>query len=155
MEKLVATATIPEVQFAHRVGIWEKPDRDPKNPPVDAARIIIEDRSKPRFKIEIDITVNSRTCGVLSGYAVDISESGIAAMLPNEALLGENVELNFTLPSGAVTIQAVVRQRRAFRYGFEFVNSDSMHELIRRTCRDLAIGQSPSLRYFHITPFIG
>ena len=73
---------------------------------------------------------------------MDISELGIAAMLPIEALLGEKVELNFKLPGGAVTIHAIVRQRNAFRYGFEFVDSDFMHEVIRRTCRDLAIDQS-------------
>jgi CheY-like chemotaxis protein len=156
MEKQSGMAVLPEVQLAHRIGIWGRPEREAKNQPADAAaRIITEDRRKPRFKIEIDITISSRTCGVLRGYTVDISEAGIAAMLPNEAPLGENVELNFTLPSGAVTIQAVVRQKRAFRYGFEFVNSDSMHEVIRRTCRDLAIDQSPILRYSPITPVTG
>jgi hypothetical protein len=112
-------------------------------------RTIPDARRQPRFKIEVDITINSRTCGVLKGHSLDISESGIAAMLPIEAPLGENVELNFTLPSGPVTIHAVVRQKRAFRYGFEFVDSDSMHEFIRRTCRDLAVDQSltwPDLR---------
>jgi len=74
---------------------------------------------------------------------VDISESGIAAMLLIEAPLGENVGLSFTLPSSPVTIRAIVRQRNAFRYGFEFVDPDSMHEFIRRTCRDLAFDQSP------------
>jgi hypothetical protein len=104
-------------------------------------------RHHPRFKINVDITINSRTRGLLKGHIVDISETGIAAMLPIETPLGENVELNFTLPGGAVTIHAMVRQKRAFRYGFEFVHSDSMHELIRRTCRDLAIDQSLILAF--------
>ena len=104
-------------------------------------------RHHPRFKINVDITINSRTRGLLKGHIVDISETGIAAMVPIETPLGENVELNFTLPGGAVTIHAMVRQKRAFRYGFEFVHSDSMHELIRRTCRDLAIDQSLILAF--------
>ena len=99
-------------------------------------------RRQPRFKIEVDISIKSRTCGMLKGRTVDISESGIAAMLPIEAPLGENVELNFTLPSGPLTIHAIVRQRNAFRYGFEFVDSESVHEVIRRTCRDLAIDRA-------------
>jgi hypothetical protein len=99
-------------------------------------------RRQPRFKIEVDITINSRTCGVLKGYTVDISESGIAAMLRIEVPLGEVVELDFALPCGPVTVQAIGRQRNAFRYGFEFVDSNSVHELIRRTCRDLSIDQS-------------
>src|SRR3977135_61219 len=42
-------------------------------------------RRQPRFKIEVDIRINSRKSGVLQGYTVDISESGIAAMLRLEA----------------------------------------------------------------------
>jgi hypothetical protein len=86
---------------------------------------------------------------MLMGRSVDISESGIAAMLTVEALLGEVVELGFILPGSPVTIRAVVRQRNAFRYGFEFVDFDSEHELLRRTCRDLAMNQSliwPAIR---------
>jgi hypothetical protein len=41
-----------------------------------------------------------------------------------------------------VIIHAIGRQRNAFRYGFEFLESDSAHEIIRRTCRDLAVEQS-------------
>ena len=99
-------------------------------------------RREPRFKIEVDITINSPTRGLLKGHTVEISQSGIAAILPIETALDENVELKFMLPGGAVTIHAIARQKRAFRYGFEFANSDSMHELIRRTCRDLAVHQS-------------
>jgi hypothetical protein len=78
------------------------------------------------------------------GRTVDISESGIAAMLTLEAPVGEILELEFTLPSGPVAIHAMVRQKNAFRYGFEFVDTDSLHEVIRRTCRDLAVDQSLS-----------
>jgi hypothetical protein len=99
-------------------------------------------RRQPRFKIEVDIRIRSRTCGLLKGRTVDISEFGIAAMLPIETPLGESVQLNFTLPSGPLTIHAIVRQRNAFRYGFEFVDSESVHEVIRRTCRDLAMDQA-------------
>ena len=79
---------------------------------------------------------------MLSGYTVDLSESGISAMLRLEVPLGEVVELRFALPSGPVMIFAIVRQRNAFRYGFEFVGSDSEREVLRRTCRDLAVEQS-------------
>ncbi len=103
---------------------------------------LVDARRQPRYKIEGDITVSSRACGLLKGSILDISESGIAAMLRLEVPLGELVELNFTLSSGPVTILATVRQRSAFRYGFEFVNSESEHELIRRACRDLAVEQS-------------
>jgi PilZ domain len=103
---------------------------------------MVDARRQPRFKHEVDISIHSRTCGTLKGHTVDISESGISAMLRMEVPLGELVELDFTLPFGPVTIYAAARQRNAFRYGFEFVDSDSVHEFIRRTCRDLAVDQS-------------
>jgi hypothetical protein len=105
---------------------------EPENQSADARR-------HPRFKIEVDIRIQSRTCGALKGRTVDISESGIAAMLTIEAPLGEVVELSFTLPDGPVTLCATVRQKNAFRYGFEFVDLDSGNEVVRRTCRDLAV----------------
>jgi PilZ domain len=105
-------------------------------------RDMVDARRQPRFKLEVDISIHSRTCGTLKGHTVDISESGISAMLRMEVPLGELVELDFTLPFAPVTIYAAARQRNAFRYGFEFVDSDSVHEFIRRTCRDLAVDQS-------------
>jgi len=111
---------------------------EPENQSADARR-------HPRFKIEVDIRIQSRTRGALKGRTVDISESGIAAMLTIEAPLGEVVELSFTLPDGPVTLCATVRQKNAFRYGFEFVDLDSVDEVVRRTCRDLAVEQSLTL----------
>ncbi len=103
---------------------------------------MMDARQKPRFKLAVDITIKSRTCGELKGYTVDISESGIAAMSTIEIPIGEVVELNFTLPFGPVKIDALVRQRNAFRYGFQFVDSQSAHEGIRFTCRQLAVESS-------------
>jgi PilZ domain len=103
---------------------------------------IADARRQARFKIEVDISVNSQTCGMLKGYTVDISESGISAMLRLEVPLAEVVELVFTLPFGPVNIYAIVRQRSAFRYGFEFFESGSAHEVIRRSCRALAFSNS-------------
>jgi PilZ domain len=99
-------------------------------------------RGYPRFKLEIDIRVCSRAGVVLTGRTVDISESGIAAMLRMEVPLGELVKLDFMLPLGRIIIYAIGRQRNAFRYGFQFAESDSALEHIRHTCRDLALDQS-------------
>ena len=98
-------------------------------------------RRYPRFKIEVDIDIHSKTCGLLKGHTLDISESGISVMLRLEVPLGEVVELDFTLPSGPVTIYALVRQRDAFRYGFQFLESNAGNDVIRSTCRQLAVEQ--------------
>jgi PilZ domain len=105
-------------------------------------RGVVDARRHPRFKIKVSITVRSRTCGVLIGYTVDISESGIAAILKNEVPLGEIVELEFNLPFGAVSICATARQKSAFRYGFQFVESNGTNQAIRNSCRQFAIEQS-------------
>jgi hypothetical protein len=126
----------------------EKPSAMPILPVAPSASAILrvptilDARRQPRFRIEVDIKIDSRTCGMLKGHTVDISESGVAAMLRIEVPLGEVVELDIALPCGPARVQAIGRQRNAFRYGFEFVDSNSVHELIRRTCRDRAIDQS-------------
>jgi len=99
-------------------------------------------RRQPRFKLAVDITINTKTCGILRGNTVDISEAGISALLKLEVPVGELVELQFTLPDGPVKVYAVVRQRNAFRYGFQFVESHAAHEIIHATCRSLALEQT-------------
>ncbi len=99
-------------------------------------------RHHPRFKIKVKVSVHSRTCGTLEGETVDLSESGIAAMLRIEVPLNELVELEFSLPFGEVKIYAVVRQRNAFRYGLQFVEAGSGQEAIHATCKHLAMERS-------------
>jgi len=118
---------------------------EPENQSATPASFRIDARRQPRFKIETNITIQSRTSGMLKGHTVDISEFGIAAILPIEPPLGEIVELRFALPCGPLRIHAIVRRRNAFCYGFEFVDQDLVHEFIRRTCRDLAFEQSQML----------
>jgi len=79
---------------------------------------------------------------MLEGRTVDLSESGISAMLRLEVPLGEVVKLDFELLLGPVTIHAVVRERNAFRYGFQFLESSAANEIIRSTCHQLAVEQS-------------
>jgi hypothetical protein len=99
-------------------------------------------RRHPRYKLRVDIRIDSKTCGALKGHTVDISESGLSALLKLEVPMGEFVELQFLLPFGLVKVYATVRQKSAFRYGFQFVESHSMHEIIQATCRSLAMEQA-------------
>jgi c-di-GMP-binding flagellar brake protein YcgR len=105
-------------------------------------RGFVDARRSPRFQLEVDIRVYARNRAVSRGHTVDISESGIAAMLMDEVNLQEIVRLEFTLPAGDIEVLALVRQRNAFRYGFEFIEDGPARRLIDRTCRDLAIEQS-------------
>jgi len=121
-----------------------EPQSQPASGPVrDASEI----RRQPRFKLVVDISIHSQSCGLLKGRTMDISEIGIAAVLDDDVPVGEVVKLNFTLPSGPVTISATVRQRSSlFRYGFEFIGSNSVREVLRSGCRQLAVQQSASGR---------
>jgi c-di-GMP-binding flagellar brake protein YcgR len=104
-----------------------------------------EDRRKPRFKLAVDITIHSKSSGLLKGRTLDISEVGIAAVLEEDLPIGEVVKLTIRLASGPITIGATVRQRGSFfRYGFEFIESNSVGESLQSTCRQLAIEQSAS-----------
>ena len=102
----------------------------------------VEARRHPRYKLETNIRVYPRNSLVVRGHTVDISESGISAMLRIEVPIGEIVRLEFSLPSGDVDVHALVRQRSAFRYGFQFVEASSAQDVIGRTCRQLAVEQA-------------
>lgn len=106
------------------------------------AHEIVETRRHRRFPLDVSIRVYPRDAPVVRGHTVDISESGISAMLMVEVPVGEVVRLEFSLPSGDVEVHALVRQRSAFRYGFQFVEASSVQQVIGRTCSQLAMEQS-------------
>lgn len=110
----------------------------------EVVRERLDARRHPRFPITADIRIYPRDSPVVRGHTVDISESGISALLRDEVPLGEVVRLEFALPEGDVEVLAMVRQRTAFRYGFQFVDAGSAQDLIQRTCRQLAVEQASS-----------
>jgi hypothetical protein len=121
-----------------------KPQDQPVTGPV---REVSEVRRNPRFKLAVTISIHSPSCGLLKGRTLDISESGIGAVLGEDVPIGEVVKLNIPLPSGPVTICATVRQRSAFfRYGFEFIEPNSVREILESACHQLALQQSASGR---------
>ena len=105
-------------------------------------RGFMDARRHPRYKLEVAIRVYPRNASVVRGQTVDISESGISAMLRVEVPMGEVVRLEFELPDGPVEAHAMVRQRNAFRYGLQFVESGTVHTAVARTCAQLAMEQS-------------
>ena len=100
--------------------------------------MLIESRIHPRYPFQVDIAVYCRRTGLLKGHTADISESGISAILTLEVEVGDLVQLEFVLPSGPVSIRALVRHKTAFRYGFQFVEPDAQGA-IKETCWRLAI----------------
>jgi c-di-GMP-binding flagellar brake protein YcgR len=99
----------------------------------------VEQRQHQRFPFKAEIRIYPRNRVVVRGQTVDISESGISAMLAVEVPIGEVVRIEFSLASGPVDVYATVRQRNAFRYGLQFLDAGSVQEAITRTCRQLAL----------------
>ena len=108
------------------------------------SRGIVDARRHPRYKFETEIRVYPRNSVVVRGHSLDLSESGISAILREEIHVNEVVRLEFSVPDGDIEVHALVRQRNAFRYGFQFLESSTAHSLISRTCRELAIAQASS-----------
>jgi hypothetical protein len=121
---------------------------EPQNQPATGlVQDVTEARRKPRYKLVVDISIHSQSCGLLKARTLDISEIGIGAVLGEDVPVGEVVKLDIPLPSGPVAISATVRQRSSlFRYGFEFMEANPFREILQSTCHDLATQQSASVR---------
>jgi hypothetical protein len=79
-----------------------------------------ENRRHPRLELEAELLLRSES-GIVPGRTLDISESGMSAILPVQLPVGETVELKIKLPMALATTLAVVRSRNVFRHGFEFL----------------------------------
>ena len=105
----------------------------------------IEARRFPRY--EIDTEIHVATCGrekqeVMRGRALNISEAGVAGLFVTGWDAGTTVNLKFSVPvvSNPLSVDAVVRSRSEYRYGFKFVELNPLQrERIGKTCRTLAL----------------
>jgi len=83
-------------------------------------------RRHPRFRGDFSVTVTILLANQyqnLEGHCRDLSEAGIGVLLAAELNVGEVVDLAFALPgSAAWQLRAVLRFRRSYHYGFEFLS---------------------------------
>lgn len=76
------------------------------------------------------------------GRTADISEGGIAVLLPAHLDVGKIVELELTLPGDSRPLQAkvVIRSRQSYRYRCEFLALRApQREHIKRACKTLEL----------------
>jgi hypothetical protein len=106
----------------------------------DSNQLANEKRDLPRFGLEVPLRIHSRTGELILGRTVDMSESGVSAIVLLEMSIGQPIELDFKLPCGPVNVHAIVKNKNAFRYGLEFVLTEKERTIIRRGCRELAYG---------------
>jgi c-di-GMP-binding flagellar brake protein YcgR len=84
-------------------------------------------RRHPRFRADFRVIVSyllGNQYQKLEGHCRDLSEAGIGILLATEMNVGEVVGLTFSIPGSALRweVRAVVRYRRVYQYGFEFLS---------------------------------
>ena len=89
-------------------------------------------RRWPRLHLDVPIRVivhGSSKTSVIVGRGNELNEGGMAVTAGVELRLGDQTEIEFTPPySGLpIRIRGVVRNRKGYRYGMEFV-AEGRHE---------------------------
>jgi PilZ domain-containing protein len=100
-----------------------------------------EKRIYPRFELDARIAVTGTREGKKTecrGRTVDVSENGVSAALSAHLIAGETVIVEFRIGAHAphIVTRAVIRQRRDFVYGIEFLGlSSEQRALIREAAK--------------------
>jgi c-di-GMP-binding flagellar brake protein YcgR len=84
-------------------------------------------RRHSRYAADFRVTVNhllEKHYEKLEGHCRDLSEAGIGILLAAELNSGEVTGLSFSFPGSPLPweVRAVVRYRRGYQYGFEFLS---------------------------------
>ncbi|MGE5205813.1 MAG: PilZ domain-containing protein [Chlamydiota bacterium] len=106
-------------------------------------------RRHPRHHLAMPLNLWRRagTGAMIPGIALEISQSGLSAILPEELSVGEEVEFSLQLPAGQLRASAVVRNKAMFRYGFEFAYfTSAQQQLVKETCAALPLYTGPEHR---------
>jgi hypothetical protein len=100
----------------------------PASTPKSAANPLDRRRRRhPRHRADFRVSVNHLLGSHyqrVKGHCKDVSEAGIGVLLAAELNVGEVASLGFSLSasSGPWDVRAVVRYRRGYHYGFEFLS---------------------------------
>ena len=88
-------------------------------------------RRYPRFRAEFPVGVvlfSGNEHEQLDGHCRDLSQGGIGVLIAADLTVGEVASLTFSLPNlpEPWKIRAVIRCRRGYQYGFEFLSLASL-----------------------------
>ncbi len=106
-----------------------------------------DQRRSPRYHVDVRLRLILQKDGkaqIAHGRGNDISDTGMAVFVPQELLLEERVEVEFTLPYSRqpLRVRAVIRNRNGFRYGVEFLTLSTLQrEEILKLCKTLTLLQ--------------
>jgi hypothetical protein len=99
------------------------------------------ERVRVKLHIRVHRVVNGAS-GVSDGQAQDVSEAGIGAYIPDDFHVNETVKVEVVLPFGTrpIVFDAVVRDVKGFRFGFEFLNvKEADRETLRSSLAAFAV----------------
>lgn len=87
-------------------------------------------RRHPRYQSDFRVAVThllGDSYQKLEGHSKDLSQAGIGILLAAELSVGEVTSLSFSISgsTAAWVVRAVVRYRRGYHYGFEFLSLTS------------------------------
>ncbi len=99
----------------------------------------VQRRSSARFDLDMSLIARSKQnrSRVIQGRIIDLSCTGVRAVIAAELQAGEVLEVEFGLPytSSVMRLGAAVRWRQHYQYGLEFMKViASDREKIRHTC---------------------
>lgn len=102
------------------------------------------ERKYERFVIDLRMIIRIKGA-TLHGRTKNLAEGGMAATVAGDIPLHEFVELQLQLPETPepLLLQAEVRYRQGFQYGFKFLDpTEAQVQTIRGAVRDLPLEQS-------------
>ncbi len=79
---------------------------------------------------------------IVLGRTLEMSEAGVGGLFTSRLAEGAIVRLELTLPlaSQPISIEAILRNRVGYRYGFEFAALSIEHrETVTKACRSLSV----------------
>jgi len=87
-------------------------------------------RRHPRYRTDFQVIATYFAANQykrFEGHCSDLSEAGLGMLLATDLSNGEVVGLSFSLPGSPARweLRAVVRYRRGYHYGFEFLSLTS------------------------------
>ena len=100
----------------------------------NASSVVVSDvaRRHPRVLFSVPITLRHLMAGGVRtsrGIALDLSESGLGALVEGSLHTGDTVSLQVTLPGCELRAVAIVRHSSDVRSGFEFLGLTSEERL--------------------------
>ena len=114
------------------IEVFKEPPLPSKRPPQWSER-----RRFPRYYTDFRIAVRHHEEPEFAGRCTTIAEGGLGAVLLQTVPVGKAVTLglHLSIHATAMTVQAVVRNQRGLRHGFEFVSlADPERVAIKQFC---------------------